>query len=184
VYVAILAIFWTLFIIAIGPYDNVSTKDTTLKLAKIQALTGLEKDYLRVMKPLMVAKACLPCHASQGYQVGEVRGGLSISVPMKQWFEVRKQTLHRHVLFLVGLWLAVLSGLSLGFFNLHKKIRLIDLTQNDLHKLKNVLDQINDSVFLVAPSTLFFTYVNQAAVHSSGYSEKELLELTLVDIFF
>ncbi|BHH85911.1 ATP-binding protein [Desulforhopalus sp. 52FAK] len=289
---AILALFWTIFIIAMGVYDYHSTKVTTVELARIQAITGLEKDiiyrkwnalnggvygsisdktvpnpyltskerdiatpsggrqltlinpaymtrqvheleienngvvghitsllpirpenkadeweaqalkkfeagvaevssleqmngndYLRVMKPLMVTGACLACHATQGYQVGEVRGGLSISVPMKQWYDYRQQTLRRHIFFLAGLWLVVLIGLSFGFWNLRKKILLVDLTQNDLNKLKNVLDQINDSVFLVEPRTLLFTYVNQAALHSSGYSEDELFKLTLEDIF-
>ncbi|MGI9132680.1 MAG: ATP-binding protein, partial [Rhodoferax sp.] len=36
----------------------------------------------RYMAPLMVEKPCLRCHASQGYKVGDVRGGISIS----QWY--------------------------------------------------------------------------------------------------
>jgi signal transduction histidine kinase len=35
----------------------------------------------RYMAPLEVTEACLPCHAKQGYKLGEVRGGISISLP-------------------------------------------------------------------------------------------------------
>ncbi|MBL8429464.1 MAG: DUF3365 domain-containing protein [Dechloromonas sp.] len=34
---------------------------------------------LRYMAPLAVKKSCLDCHAKQGYQVGDIRGGLSVS---------------------------------------------------------------------------------------------------------
>ena len=37
---------------------------------------------LRYMAPLMVKPACLNCHAKQGYQVGDVRGGISVSLPL------------------------------------------------------------------------------------------------------
>lgn len=34
---------------------------------------------LRYMAPLFVKKACMKCHAKQGYEVGDVRGGISVS---------------------------------------------------------------------------------------------------------
>ncbi len=35
----------------------------------------------RFMDGLRVDKTCLPCHAKQGYRVGDVRGGISVSIP-------------------------------------------------------------------------------------------------------
>ncbi|MGZ5052871.1 MAG: c-type heme family protein [Methylobacter sp.] len=37
---------------------------------------------LRYMAPLMVKPACLVCHAEQGYHEGDVRGGISVTLPM------------------------------------------------------------------------------------------------------
>jgi diguanylate cyclase (GGDEF)-like protein len=37
--------------------------------------------FFRYMAPLVTKKACLRCHGSQGYKVGDVRGGISISIP-------------------------------------------------------------------------------------------------------
>lgn len=34
---------------------------------------------LRYMAPLLVEQACLSCHAKQGYSLGQVRGGISVS---------------------------------------------------------------------------------------------------------
>ena len=33
----------------------------------------------RYMAPLVVKKACLNCHADQGYRLGDIRGGISVS---------------------------------------------------------------------------------------------------------
>ena len=35
----------------------------------------------RYMAPLPVTESCLSCHACQGYQLGEVRGGISVNLP-------------------------------------------------------------------------------------------------------
>ena len=38
---------------------------------------------LRLMRPFLIEKPCLRCHAQQGYQEGDIRGGISVSVPME-----------------------------------------------------------------------------------------------------
>jgi len=37
------------------------------------------REYFRYIAPLYVEKDCLECHAKQGYSVGDVRGGISVS---------------------------------------------------------------------------------------------------------
>ena len=43
----------------------------------------------RYMAPLKVAKACMDCHQKQGYQVGQIRGGISVTMPSAQLLELR-----------------------------------------------------------------------------------------------
>ncbi|MBI5639763.1 MAG: DUF3365 domain-containing protein [Nitrospirae bacterium] len=38
--------------------------------------------YFRYISPLYVEQACLECHNKQGYKVGDIRGAISITVPM------------------------------------------------------------------------------------------------------
>ena len=38
------------------------------------------KTLFRYMAPLETTSDCLPCHAKQGYQVGDVRGGISVTI--------------------------------------------------------------------------------------------------------
>lgn len=41
---------------------------------------------LRYIAPLYVENSCLECHAYQGYKVGDIRGGLSVTIPMESMF--------------------------------------------------------------------------------------------------
>jgi len=44
--------------------------------------------YFRYIAPLYVEKACLHCHDKQGYNVGDIRGAISVSIPMDYAFNV------------------------------------------------------------------------------------------------
>lgn len=49
----------------------------------------------RYMAPLFVKEACLKCHEQQGYRVGDVRGGISISMPAEELLKVRDGQIDR-----------------------------------------------------------------------------------------
>ena len=51
-----------------------------VKSGLIQGEEG-EKHFI-YMKPLTVEKSCLECHSHQGYSVGDIRGGISVSFPV------------------------------------------------------------------------------------------------------
>jgi signal transduction histidine kinase len=49
---------------------------------RIEDIKG--KKVFRYMAPLYIEKECLQCHAAQGYKVGDVRGGISVFMPMEE----------------------------------------------------------------------------------------------------
>lgn len=51
-------------------------------LKEVYRFEGKGSDhYFRYMAPLMTKPACLKCHGFQGYEVGDIRGGISVSIP-------------------------------------------------------------------------------------------------------
>ncbi len=42
---------------------------------------GPEGKSFRFMAPLVTEESCLRCHAHQGYKVGDIRGGISVTIP-------------------------------------------------------------------------------------------------------
>ncbi len=43
--------------------------------------------HYRYIQPLITQKSCLKCHAFQGYKIGDIRGGVSVSIPMKSYYD-------------------------------------------------------------------------------------------------
>ncbi|MBF0283306.1 MAG: DUF3365 domain-containing protein [Magnetococcales bacterium] len=68
--------------------------------------------HLRYMRPMIMEKGCLKCHAATGIAEGGVRGGISVAIPMAS-YEVgfrqsRLNSLWSHGLF----WLAGVAGIG------------------------------------------------------------------------
>ncbi len=80
--------------------------------------------YLRLMQPIMINQTCLKCHSHQGYKVGDVRGGVGISIPMKPILERALKHKKRSIFTFVIIWLVGLIVFTFG----HRKI------VNSLHK--------------------------------------------------
>lgn len=62
------------------------------------------KEYMCLMRPLITEKGCLKCHAAQGYEEGDISGGISVSVPLEPlWAISRMHVLTRSwVMFCCG----------------------------------------------------------------------------------
>ncbi len=78
----------------------------------------------RYMAPLTYEKSCNRCHSQQGYKVGDIRGGISITVPMKE--VVAKLRMNR--LLMAGSALMVL-GLLLGALAIVNRRFLLALSE-------------------------------------------------------
>ena len=71
-------------------------------------------EYLRFMRPIVTKKACLKCHAHQGYQVGDIRGGISVAIQTEPYMA----RLRKNIAFMAcghGLvWLLGIVGITWG----------------------------------------------------------------------
>jgi two-component system, NtrC family, sensor kinase len=57
--------------------------------------------HLRYIAPLIVEESCLECHAHQGYEVGDIRGGLSVAIPMGE--ALRSINANNRLLLVIGI---------------------------------------------------------------------------------
>ncbi len=56
------------------------TEEEVTEISKIE--NRQEGHVLRYIAPLFVEESCLDCHAGQGYNIGDIRGGLSVTIPV------------------------------------------------------------------------------------------------------
>lgn len=55
--------------------------DPGIRHQRLALASGPEGELFRYMIPLRIQKPCLSCHAADGYQEGDLRGGISVSFP-------------------------------------------------------------------------------------------------------
>ena len=114
-----------------------SFEDGDQRMSSVETMDG--QPYLRFMKPLVTRESCLDCHAEQGYSVGDIRGGISVSVPWEPYMaQAGKQ---KTDLALAHVLIGVLGLLGLGIGQrllLRSEMKLLesrDYTAATLHAI-------------------------------------------------
>ena len=85
----------------------------------IQTVQGVR--CFRMMRPLVTVPACLRCHEEAGHKPGEIRGGISVTVPMSQF--VNPGANPRLGMAHLALWLVGMTGLIFGVRNLQGHVQ-------------------------------------------------------------
>lgn len=48
--------------------------------------------YIRMMRPMITKQGCLKCHGHLGFKVGDIRGGVSVSVPLSPYLAATQES--------------------------------------------------------------------------------------------
>ncbi|MBA4421639.1 MAG: hypothetical protein C0390_00910 [Syntrophus sp. (in: bacteria)] len=183
-------------------------------VTEISSIENIEgREYFRLMRPLITEAGCLECHAKQGYKLNDIRGGISVSLPMDSIRELAGTTQSRNIAIYLLLWLVGTGGIAFGYYRVSKSefkrhqaeeelgIAYLDLEKKvhdrtaDLNKVNEALhkseEQFRETFYRAAvgnvqvePVSGRFLRVNPAFCEFIGYSESELLEKTFVEITF
>ncbi len=99
----------------------------------------------RYMGPLITKKACMKCHEKQGYRVGDIRGGISVTIPAESILSAqssaRNQIIYIHISAFILLTITTLSLLTI----LRKQWKLVNETKEKLSTSERFLRRITDS---------------------------------------
>ena len=136
------------------------------------------RPFMRCMKPLFVEERCLKCHAVQGYQVGELRGGTSVSIDMGPFLARYQQHMNKILSIYLFLWLAGLLAIYLAF--LHNQKLIVKSAESVLQmsllrrRYENILAAAGEGIIGLDRDYLH-DFVNPAAEKMLGYTQAELL---------
>jgi len=149
-------------------------------LAELSEIVEInEQPYLKLMRPFITEQGCLKCHGHQGYRVGEIRGGMTVAIPMKPYFgvaaEQRKSTFLSHAL----VWLIGTAGIILFSRNIRKQQDHLGKSEQ---KYRLLFESNPHPMWVYDLENLAFLMVNNAAVKKYGYSREEFLAMTIKDI--
>jgi PAS domain S-box-containing protein len=131
---------------------------------------------IRLMLPIHTEEGCLKCHGHQGYEVGDLRGGIDVTVPTAPFDRETEQEIRRLMVNHGAFWLLVTVGI-LGVWRLGERhIRLQVVAAEHQLITQFSVDRAFDAVFWLNPDG-FYTYVNAAACALVGYDAAELRRL-------
>lgn len=98
------------------------------------------QSYLRMIRPMVTVKGCLKCHAFQGYKVGDIRGGIGVSVLMAPYLAQQRQEIIHLTLAYIPLWLIGLLGIGIGYRGLKARIEERNKAEKALQRAHNDLE--------------------------------------------
>jgi PAS domain S-box-containing protein len=157
---------------------------------------------LRLIQPMIVKKGCLKCHGHQGYEVGDVRGGIGISVPLAPYHVIEQKAVVAMLWSHSAFW--VLGIVGVGFYSrrLHQrqlerknaeqktkqeqqfsnKIEAELLAEQNL--TKDSIEAISDTFFLFNPATGKALRWNRIFSDVSGYNDDEISNLKAPESYY
>ncbi len=134
------------------------------------------KEYFRYLQPLITQKSCLKCHGHQGYKVGDVRGGVSISIPMEEYY---KKALTHSLINEVAICILYLFGMLIILFARIKAKNILD------NKIKNYEQHIFSLVNIIEKRDAYTAGHTQRVAKYAKLIAKEMgfLEDQIDDIY-
>lgn len=113
-----------------------------------EVFTTVEADgqkFLRLIQPMLTTEGCLKCHARQGYKVGDIRGGVGVTVPLEPYLRIEKDEVAELFLSHLGIWLLGSSLLGLLFFRGKKFLQAQIDAEISLTSSQNLLHDFTDN---------------------------------------
>jgi PAS domain S-box-containing protein len=143
------------------------------------------RPYLRYLRALPVEKGCLKCHERQGYKLGDIRGGISVAIPLDAFYAASEH----NIAILRGthgfLWLAGMLGLLAGYRNYRRyddsRLEYETALQEGRAHFRAVVDTAMDSIVTMNREGRIVEF-NPMAEQTFGYRREEVIGRLMADV--
>jgi len=126
-------------------------------------------EYLRAIYPLALEPGCLKCHGEQGYRVGDLRGGISVAVPMAPWRAIERVALWPVLTAHAGFWLLGLAGMGGAAWSVVRRGKQMRQSEE---RYRLLFETSRDALMTLAPPSWKFTSGNRAAMEMFGAKDE------------
>ncbi|OEU72413.1 MAG: hypothetical protein BA874_10815 [Desulfuromonadales bacterium C00003068] len=137
------------------------------------------QDYLRLMYPMTTEEPCLHCHEKQNYKIGDIHGGISVSVPMAPFELAMQKKINEGRPVRLSIWLLGLFYLSLSNWMIRKHAaqerRAYQLAQTTENKYQTLFEEAEVGYALADIKTGEILECNNALCLLTGRALDELI---------
>ncbi|MCL4215560.1 MAG: DUF3365 domain-containing protein, partial [Candidatus Hydrogenedentes bacterium] len=134
--------------------------------------------HLRYMAPLILEEQCMACHSDQGREVGQIFGGVSVSVPLAPYLAIVGANERASIIRYGALWAVGLLGLAIGARDLTRRVAAVERMEESLRasesRLSAITDSAQDAILTMDPKGLV-SFWNPAAERILGYTREEAM---------
>jgi PAS domain S-box-containing protein len=155
------------------PWEATALKTFEEGIEEVHTIEEINGDkFLRLMRPVLAKPGCQECHpTSQGYRKGDIRGGISVSIPMAPLLAMSKQDIFTFCMAHGTLWFLGLMGTFLGVKRLSESIR--EREQAEI-RVRSIIENMFDGLITFNEQWRIES-CNSAASRMFGYPQAEML---------
>ena len=114
------------------------------QVTSVEQMDG--KPHFRLIRPFITEEGCLKCHAHQGYKVGDIRGGISLAVPMQPFYAAAHRRIFQIAIGLALLWILGAGGLWVGMGHIRNRIREKEEAEQERNRYVEELQEALEEV--------------------------------------
>ena len=158
-------------------WELASLKQFDKGVKEVEELSNIDgMPYLRMMKPMVMKQSCVLCHGHLGFKVGDIRGGMSISIPLTPYLQAAESSRAFLIVTHTVGWFFGILGLAFLFYRSRQQV--IE-QQQAASAIKEREQQISDLLNYTAEGIFGLdmqgncTLANPACIELLGYSSED-----------
>lgn len=138
--------------------------------------------HLRLMRPMKTEAGCLKCHAAQGYREGDIRGGLSVAVPLKDYTAIVRPHQRQEWLAYGSIWALGLVWFGIAGKQFRQRRQAVRALTHS-HDLMRYIIEHSRSAIAVHDRDLKYIYVSQRYLAEYGVKERDVIGKHHYEVF-
>jgi len=137
------------------------------EVSSVEKIDG--QPYLLLMRPMVTEAGCLKCH--EGYDLGDIRGGITVSVPMELLFSIYHKNIFLFSLAHGSLWILGLLSIFLGSHRISRSMQKMEEAEA---RTRAIINNMLDGLVTIAEDGIIES-MNIAAYQMFGYKPEEII---------
>lgn len=156
------------------PWEEEALKKFTVPSDQMIGISTINnKEHLRFMQAMETEETCLKCHAHQGYKTGDIRGGISVAVPLDRYRAIAHDSIETTLLVNSFLLLLGIVTLWLIFFNLSRR----DRQRLEVEQALKESEAFHRGLFEDSPVVLFLQDFSEAEIEVNRLRQRGVTDL-------